>query len=368
MYIFLKKFKTIAVHQPVIKLCKSGAAIVILMFTFTIVFSLVEKVNWVEGLWQAWQTFTTVGYGNRPAGTDTGKLLTILIGTIGIAVMAVFISVVSDLKHYFRERRRLGFMKNPHKSGYVIINFPGLPESLKLIEQIRHVEEDVPVCFVDSDLEFLPPSIQALPKTHFVRGRLSDHKTFELAALEQNKSVLVYPDNPNSENADLNTKAVVDLVCNYFKGPTVSVLYVLCESRNAWLFPKSATAILKNLWILSLVQEFQSQSAGVIEKLLTNNDNQSINVLEVTKSGLTWSDVVLISLHLGDLNPIALLKEGAKEPLLTVAPKVQVRSGDKVYFACSNDRDLNKLQSYLFDAKNKLVERAYSKIQPQPAV
>jgi len=347
VHIIVRRLKrAIAFPRPVKNLAKSGAAIITLMAIFTACFIYIENVTWVEGFWQAWQTFTTVGYGNRPANSSVGIFLTIIIGTVGISVLAMFITNASELRSYFRERTRLGFMKNKFKNGYVIINFPGIPESLRMIEQLRQAEPDVPLCFVDSGLEGLPPTVQILPDIHYVKGDLSDQNTFERANIDNCKAVVVYPDNPDSENADLVTKAVVDLVCD-FAPPSVHVLYILCVAKKQGLFPKRARGILKNMWVLSLVQEFQSESAAVIEKLLSNTDNESINLFEFPKGEIEddvdWENVVNTALYSPDaLTPIALLRKGADSPLLTVPHDQKISPGDKIYFASPNDMNLKK--------------------------
>ena len=130
MIVFFRKLKSVYGHKPIRTLCSAGLLAIMLMSIFSYGYVKLENVSWVEGLWQAWQTFTTVGYGNAPAASTGGRLFTILVGTVGIGTLAIIIAAGSDLRQYFKERKRLGFMR-VNTEHYLIINYPGADKRIR---------------------------------------------------------------------------------------------------------------------------------------------------------------------------------------------------------------------------------------------
>ncbi len=149
-----------------------------LFIAFVILFKFAESVGWEESIWQAWQTFTTVGYGNAPATTTLGRIITMILSTLGIAFVGALFAAAFDFKTSIVEKRKNGLMNNPHKNGYVIFNFPRANVASRLIEEWRMVEPKVPICIVDSQLEELPKSIAMFPNVHYVNGNTLDRTTY----------------------------------------------------------------------------------------------------------------------------------------------------------------------------------------------
>ena len=122
-----------AVRRPllwVIDLLITALAVSVL---FMFAYRYVENVSWQEAVWQVWQTATTVGFGNRPAETLLGRIATMFFGLIDIAILGAMIGAIFDEREDRRARRRSGLMKNPHKDGYVLFNYPGTSRFLALV-------------------------------------------------------------------------------------------------------------------------------------------------------------------------------------------------------------------------------------------
>lgn len=348
MILILKKVKTtIENHKPLKTAIHTGLFIVVLFAIYTAGYVFIEKTSTVEGIWQSWQTFTTVGYGNRPAESEIGRYFSIIFGTIGIAVMAVFIAVCSDLRQYFKERRRLGFMENGFVNGYVILNYPGDLVAMRVIEQIQAEESGVPVCFVDPVLEQLPPSIESMNNIHFMKGSLTERHTYEKSNIANNKAVIVFPSDPSSPDADLHTKSIVTLVDKFTGNEKVSVLYILTNQKNRWMFPKTATPILDNLWIMALAQECNDQgSSTIIEKLINNTDNESINSLTVrSKSPTVWKHI-RDQINSKGVNVVGLRK--LDKTSLVPSEDTIIEENDIIYVASANNVNLDNLHNEVF--------------------
>ena len=135
-------------YQVLLRLLINGIIILVsAIILHTFLFKYFENVTWNESLWQTWQTFTTVGYGNRPAETLGGRWTSVFFGTMGIAFLGVIISQAFDLKEDRRERRRLGMMENPIKDGVVIINYPGDERLNAIIRELRYLKPKMGLSF-----------------------------------------------------------------------------------------------------------------------------------------------------------------------------------------------------------------------------
>ncbi len=279
---------------PLKWLIKVSTWCVLLFILFIVLFKVTEEVSWEESLWQAWQTFTTVGYGNQPAQTSAGRFVTMLISTLGIAFVGALFSAAFDYKQHLRNLKTTGQMKNPFKNGYVIFNFPGVATALSLVRELRAVEQNVGICIVDSRLEQLPGAITNLPNIHFVKGDTIRRETYEMAKIDENKVVLIFPIDRNASESDAATKVIVDLVSRFVSNTKTRIIHVLVDSANGWMFEGTdATHIISDLEILAIVQESQDPySAEIIETLLQNTSGANPQTFKPTKTkGWTWGQL-----------------------------------------------------------------------------
>jgi len=317
---------------------------------------MIESVTWNESWWQTWQTFTTVGYGNKPAETISGRWTTMLFATIGIALLGAVFSAVIDLKQYLIQRRISGFMKNKFKDGYVIFNFPGEQQALRLINELRTVEPEAKICFVDENLESLPNSINTLENVCYIRGNSIHRDTYERANIQQNSTIIVFPIDTNSSNSDGTTKTIIDLVLDYcnnririeFFSNKIRVLYVLVDQNNRWMFRKEAIPILRNFWILALVQECQDPyTSSIMENILSNSMGENIRTVRPNKI-VNWmwqgflSEIVRCKL---DIKVLALIRRDT----VIIFPEynTQIFATDLISIVAKNDCDWEEIERIL---------------------
>jgi hypothetical protein len=295
--------------------------ILLIFLVFTALFTVSEGTGWEESLWQAWQTATTVGYGNRPAETMAGRIFTMVAGTLGIAFVGVAISGAFDIREYFRERRRLGMAENKDSDGYVIIHWPGEEAFRVFMQQLMVVEEASGVCVIDDGLEELPaPIASEFENVHFVRGSALSRPTWEQAGIERARGVVVFPEDPQSQDSDGTTKTIVNLLAGHC-GPRTRLMYILVNPQNRWMFDEEPAAeIWQNLEILALVQECQDPySASVIARMLSNSEGANPEtVCAGAAAGWTWEefcDRLRCAARRLELrvSPLALIREGVAE-------------------------------------------------------
>ncbi len=282
-----RKFRN---QQPLTWLLQLTLLFLIIFVAFGVSFKFTESVDWNEAFWQSWQTLTTVGYGNRPAETVAGRWVTVILCTAGIAILGAVFTAAFDYRQHLTEKKKLGLMKNPFKNGYVIFNFPGDYQSVNFINELRSVEEDVGVCIVDNSISQLPESVAILPNVHFIRGNTLSRGTYEMAALKDNKAVIVFPIKPSVPDSDGATKTIVDLVAKFVEEQT-RILHVLVDPKNAWMFGDcDSTQVMESFELFALVQECQDKySSEIFEKLLLNSKGANPKTVQPKLTvGWTW--------------------------------------------------------------------------------
>ncbi len=330
-FLHLRRF--VNEHRPLTVLLYGVALALLISIAFVVSFKYLEDVSWEEAVWQAWQANTTVGYGSRPAESTWGRMATMVLGTIGIAFVGATITAVFDYRTDQRQRRRIGLMNNPYRDGYVVFNFPGRARFMALVQELRHVEEDVGICMVDGRLEELPDSVAALPSIHFVRGSILDRDTYERAGLKNNRVVIVFPIDLSVPDSDATTKTVVDLVERFVPADT-RVIHVLVDPENEWMFADSpSTSILETLEVLAVVQECQDPySAPAIQRLMHNTEGASLDTVQPQQIvGWTWRDLQVRSALTAErlqvqVNPLSIIKNGA--PDNCPAAQTVIEAGD----------------------------------------
>lgn len=331
-------------HAPVEWMLNTCVFLFSAFILFIIAFKVAEGVTWIEAIWQAWQTMTTIGYGNKPAETVSGRIGVILIGTIGLALLSVLIGAVVEVFTYFKDQRRYGFMKNNQKGGYVVFNFPGTHQLLSFIKEVRYVEKDAGVCVVDNRLDELPAPIVVIPNVHFVRGKLTSKDTYEKAGLADCKAVIIFPLDQSSPDSDSATKTIVDLVEDFI-GNETRIMHVLVDPENRWLFKKTKSRqILESVEVLTIVQECQDEySSGIIQQLLLNSEGE--NPKTVTPKhidGWRWEEFLQSLIQAGRktgivITPLALVSGGK----ITSCPRLDtvIGSGDLLSIIAENGFD-----------------------------
>jgi voltage-gated potassium channel len=339
--------KTLQENRPLHILLNLMIILSALFVAHMILFKYLENTPWFESFWQTWQTFTTVGYGNRPAVTNYGRLTSVLFATLGIAILGAVFSAAIEVKNHYQERKRLGSMKNPYKNAYIIINFPGERQSLRIINELRTTEKNIAFCFVDESLLSLPESISKLSNIHFVSGNTLEKNTYKEANVLNNKTIIIYPKDDMSPSSDGTSKILVDLVST-FKAEETRILYVLVDPKNQWMFPKHAVSILKNFWILALVQECQDPFTSIIAESLLSNTKSEIPITVKPKEiiGLSWEKFIInCAKYDAQINPLALIRHNS----ITLCPPKNtiIKKNDLISIIANKNLNWKKLEKKL---------------------
>ncbi|WP_244851411.1 potassium channel family protein [Lactococcus formosensis] len=76
------------------------------MISGTIFYSTVEKFSILDALYLSFMTLTTIGYGDLHPITAMGKIFTMIYATVGLGIMAMFISVIAKAFIYSKHKHK----------------------------------------------------------------------------------------------------------------------------------------------------------------------------------------------------------------------------------------------------------------------
>lgn len=340
-------------HQPFYWFFWLLGIFISLFVLHLVFFMMAESVSAEEALWQTWQTFTTVGYGNRPAETWMGRLNSMVFSTLGIAVMGSLFAAAFDMKLYFNNLKRYGQMKNPFRNGYVVVHFPGTDDFAIFVREIRSEEPDVGICILDPNLEEIPNALAHVKNLHLVRGSCTDRTSFEKAGMRENRVVIVFAPQIDISGADAMTKTVVNLLGSHLKDSQTRLIHLLEDSANGWMFEdENSVQITEDLDILAAVQECSDPfSSQMVESMLRNTDGPSIKTVKPVKvAGWNWGDfcqrLLVLSQKEGlSVTPIGLVRKGKAMPCPQLDETIQ--AGDYCALICVNHLDWNRWEANL---------------------
>ena len=109
LFSYRKKLKTNIVLSVIRKSLVDEIilALLILVLLCSIYFTIVEPniTSYVDALWYSFAVITTIGFGDVYVITTFGRILSVVLGISGIAVVAVFTSVIVNFYNEMNKRR-----------------------------------------------------------------------------------------------------------------------------------------------------------------------------------------------------------------------------------------------------------------------
>lgn len=342
-------------QPPLARLLNFGSVTLLLGIVFVGLFMIFEQTGPFDAIWQAWQTMTTVGYGDGPAKSVGGRLAVMLISVAGIAMLGATFNAYFEYRSDKQAKRRSGLLSNPFRDGYIIIQFPGEQRLLSLISEVRCLngEREVPFCLIDRHIEELPSRIAGLGNIHFIRDSPVKRSVYDAARLRDQRTVVVFPPQNATDDADATTASIVSQVERYLGGQAktghIEVIYALVDESNRELFEGlSARSVLKSLDVLAIVQEAQDPlSSKVITELLSNSHGPNpVTVIPSTIVGWQWRELYelcpVVSADL-DLNvmPLALIRD--QDPMVSPPQNTVIARGDLITIVSGDNVDWNTM-------------------------
>ncbi|GAB3803458.1 potassium channel family protein [Virgibacillus kimchii] len=205
----------------------------LLMLLFGVIIHLVEPAQFptiFDGIWWAFVTGATVGYGDYVPLSMTGKIVAILLILTGGAFIAFYISSLSSaaVQHeHDLEKGKLAFKGNSH-----IIMIGWNERTRQLIEIMLENKPSYRIVLIDQSLRHI--SFRDFP-VHFIQGNPTEDQTLEKANIKLADRVLITADVSESERQadNMTILTTVAIRGNNKKIPIIAEIFSKIQIDNA---------------------------------------------------------------------------------------------------------------------------------------
>jgi voltage-gated potassium channel len=169
------------------------------------------QLTWLDGIWYAVVTVTTVGYGDLSPLTVGGRFLVAMpLMFLGIGLVAYVLSLAASALVQAKSKEIHGMNRHTLKKHLVFFNFPGLDKMHRVLDELEgdsRLGESLPKVLIDDHLLELPPEL-IKRNVAFVRGNPTRDETLERASLDDAAFALVMTSRQSAEYSDSRNVAI----------------------------------------------------------------------------------------------------------------------------------------------------------------
>ncbi len=301
---------------------------------FAFVFAIYEEVaTFGDGLWTAYITLTTIGYGDFSAQTTEGRLVTVISSMFGIGCFGVFTGIIVEKAMQRRVKKMKGEGIFKGEGHVVIFQVPAYEEIKELLKELDLSPDfrEVPRVIVTPNL---PNNDKELPTfiaskiDSFIMGVPSDIDTLHRANVSKSRACLFLSSAAEPTMDDTNTLTAGVVEKNW---PQVVTILACSRSetvKNLSMFNIDSGLSATDLKMGLLVQELEDPGLFQVYSQLSSNAGGSQIYISRTPvgdwlpcdKGITFGKLQKAMLEL-DMPPVLIGIKQENEVHVTLNPE-----------------------------------------------
>lgn len=289
-------------------------------------------LTWTDALWYSLVTLTTVGYGDFFPKTTGGRFLVgVPLMVIGIGLLGFILSVVATALITSKTKELKGMSSVTFSGHLVLINFPGLPKILRLLDELANdprIGRNTAIVLVDKDLEELPTELGAR-HVRYVRGDPTRDETLQRAGINSAQHAIVLTRNASDSASDA-TNVSIALAIESRARQVNTVVECIDPGTRELLAKAGCDRVVCSAHFDALYVSQELLNPGtqdIVADLLSNGQGQQfyLTPLHGATAGKCFRDVATQATAAGHV-AIGLRRNNANQ--LNVGPDYPVLAGD----------------------------------------
>lgn len=372
MYFYYFKRLLRKLRQPDTRIILGlGLTFFLMILIFALVLSTYEKgVTFFDGLWTAYITLTTIGYGDVSAATPQGRWVTVLTSMLGIGCFGVLTGIILERAMQRRIKKMKGEGKFTGKGHLIIVNVPSYAETIELMKELDYSPDfkDIPRVIVAAQLpnqdkeipHFLSQKIDT-----FIMGLPSALETLGRANAAQAKACVLTSSASDPAMDDTNT-----LTAGLIEKNWPQVITVMTCSRAETLGNLSTFGIdggisTTDLQMGLLVQELEDPGLYQVYSELSSNaegnqiyiSHSPIGSWEFADREFSFGSLKVAAIELNfPVEILGLQKKAGEKPILNPENKQILAPTDHIVYMSRKRFDWSKNNGLIMQQIKKMSE------------
>ncbi|KHF41067.1 potassium channel family protein [Halalkalibacter okhensis] len=265
--------------------------------------------TWFDGIWWAFITVSTVGYGDFVPESTMARVVAIVLIFVGVGFMTLLVTSFAGAAVSINQSTKEGTIAFIGEDHLVIVGWN--ERSRQSIENIQKKQPYLKIVLIDETLPQLPKS----PKNiHFVKGNSSEDAILKQANISLARSVLITAKHSGSEfTADART--ILTILAIKGLNPHISITAeILTKEQLANAERAGADQCVESTTLTGAVLSsnlLQHEASEIVNQFLEYSQNDLISLLPIKEDliGQPFIDV-LTNYYKKEMQIIGLKRSG----------------------------------------------------------